>query len=924
LYDLQTGILLGVFSSFAIFIQETAGTAPVKLDVDAGLVASHAIWGIRSARVVARMRGAIRLISFQGFLFFAAVQPALREAAKQHLKGDTVIFLVIDLSAVLGMDDSSPQEFKTLASMARKVGTSLVFCGAAPGILTKLRKAGTFPVDHTEEILEGDDLSDPAQVMANLKGGEGSEERWENRFFVIETTDLALEFCELTLALRTVMFCAESVAPPSEDLQRLGQMFNRDLAHYKQSLDVGDFIEAKQGETFVLIQGAVEASVKLQGLDHKDLRPEAVVVYRSLEGLELDYCFSGGAPGTLECIEPAECLMIPESAIQELRDSGHWPEVEVLWSQLAEFMASAMHPLAMKATMHDVHGTFSSAARESYETAVADYMQEAGPRPNPNEDVSEYQRALMQKVLEGSGERMRQLRKSITVNFGGEQPVFSGLHNNRSRVGSTASAASAVSGAGAGRARGVSFADDVKREDSENASKSKSLKQMMRDKGMTMGSEDDARSRTSTVDSGAIMVGDDMDGGVGPQSIGRSRPPKWSVDLQFALCGEGQEQQYRDKAMFLDPDEASSVAAAVAMLNTRAIQCPEGFCVVFSAKMRTYFVVFDENSKDVARSRLAFSSTRTTPSPMPVASTLPPTVSSGRAAPTLPASSAVDKSRSMPPARSSTGGSSSVPESVSRSRTEVPTGSAQRSANSANAKRQPPPQAAQESDDSGWSGGQESEESEEEHAEGRDKELDLTAVRSDQQKQLFGAALPAAPESQISGAALSSMPRRQAPPNASQGFAPPRRAAPPSSAAPGSTQSRFDGFEPKLYHASKVGRDTKVMAVPLTQDALNDDDAFVLDTGETIYVYAGDKASPHEKNAANLFAENIESNRGSGICKATQQVDDEFWKWFEEDEGVKPSSTLRRGASAQWDQQSSQVGPPADYPAPVSHYSVVG
>ena len=73
-----------------------------------------------------------------------------------------------------------------------------------------------------------------------------------------------------------------------------------------------------------------------------------------------------------------------------------------------------------------------------------------------------------------------------------------------------------------------------------------------------------------------------------------------------------------------------------------------------------------------------------------------------------------------------------------------------------------------------------------------------------------------------------------------------------------------------LTHARRLGQ------VPCTRASLNDGDSFVLDAGEKVYVWNGDNASPFEKLAANLAAENLESQR-AGSAKATTNLDDEFW-----------------------------------------------
>jgi len=82
-------------------------------------------------------------------------------------------------------------------------------------------------------------------------------------------------------------------------------------------------------------------------------------------------------------------------------------------------------------------------------------------------------------------------------------------------------------------------------------------------------------------------------------------------------------------------------------------------------------------------------------------------------------------------------------------------------------------------------------------------------------------------------------------------------------------------FSPTLWHISKEGRqETEKTEVILHLSSLNHHDAFVLDAGETIYVWCGDQSRTFEKTEANLFAESLEQLRGGST---THTVDDVFW-----------------------------------------------
>ena len=65
----------------------------------------------------------------------------------------------------------------------------------------------------------------------------------------------------------------------------------------------------------------------------------------------------------------------------------------------------------------------------------------------------------------------------------------------------------------------------------------------------------------------------------------------------------------------------------------------------------------------------------------------------------------------------------------------------------------------------------------------------------------------------------------------------------------GGVASAFNHVEPnayisKLLHVKKVGKTTSIIEVPCKRDSLNEGDAFILDTGATIYVWAGSSCSP--------------------------------------------------------------------------------
>eukprot|EP00930_Biecheleria_cincta_P098610 TRINITY_DN9026_c0_g1_i1.p1 TRINITY_DN9026_c0_g1~~TRINITY_DN9026_c0_g1_i1.p1 ORF type:complete len:245 (-),score=58.88 TRINITY_DN9026_c0_g1_i1:317-1051(-) len=85
-----------------------------------------------------------------------------------------------------------------------------------------------------------------------------------------------------------------------------------------------------------------------------------------------------------------------------------------------------------------------------------------------------------------------------------------------------------------------------------------------------------------------------------------------------------------------------------------------------------------------------------------------------------------------------------------------------------------------------------------------------------------------------------------------------------------------EGYAAKLFVVRRVKGKTTIVQSPLKKSIINENDCFVLDATNRIYVYAGKQASPFEKAAANQKAEHIESER-AGHAQATQDIDEEFW-----------------------------------------------
>lgn len=83
----------------------------------------------------------------------------------------------------------------------------------------------------------------------------------------------------------------------------------------------------------------------------------------------------------------------------------------------------------------------------------------------------------------------------------------------------------------------------------------------------------------------------------------------------------------------------------------------------------------------------------------------------------------------------------------------------------------------------------------------------------------------------------------------------------------------------RLYQIHRAKQVTRSFQVPLACSSLNDGDAFLLDSGSTIYTWFGTQSSPFEKERTAQMAHNMAENR-HGRCKVEVDVDDdneEFW-----------------------------------------------
>lgn len=83
-------------------------------------------------------------------------------------------------------------------------------------------------------------------------------------------------------------------------------------------------------------------------------------------------------------------------------------------------------------------------------------------------------------------------------------------------------------------------------------------------------------------------------------------------------------------------------------------------------------------------------------------------------------------------------------------------------------------------------------------------------------------------------------------------------------------------YEPRLLMVKRTKRTTKAYQIPVDAKNLNHGDAFVLDAGLKVYMWAGEEANAFEKSKAANLQNNIVGSR-NGKAKKVMEEDDEFW-----------------------------------------------
>ena len=88
----------------------------------------------------------VQILRVSGFVFFGTAN-ALLERIRKRVETGAIMFLVVDLRRVTGMDASAVLSFSKVARLAEASGFGLVFAGVSDGVESQLRRGGVVAAD---------------------------------------------------------------------------------------------------------------------------------------------------------------------------------------------------------------------------------------------------------------------------------------------------------------------------------------------------------------------------------------------------------------------------------------------------------------------------------------------------------------------------------------------------------------------------------------------------------------------------------------------------------------------------------------------------------------------------------------------------------------------------------------------------------
>ena len=138
------GVAAGIVLACVIFSYRYAKLGPVKRHITAASLSSHVERAKEQAAILRRDGDAIHIYWISGYLFFGS-SDRLFEEIRQRIEGQRsprIAFIILDMTAVPGMDSSAVVSLIKLKNVCIKQGAQLVFCGLDEAAKAKLAADG--------------------------------------------------------------------------------------------------------------------------------------------------------------------------------------------------------------------------------------------------------------------------------------------------------------------------------------------------------------------------------------------------------------------------------------------------------------------------------------------------------------------------------------------------------------------------------------------------------------------------------------------------------------------------------------------------------------------------------------------------------------------------------------------------------------
>jgi SulP family sulfate permease len=139
-----TGVGAGIVLACIMFSYSYAKLGPVKRHVTGGSLSSHVERAKDQADILRAEGNAIHIYWISGYLFFGSSDRLFEEIRRliQEQERPTIAYVILDMTAVPGMDSSAVFSLIKLKNFCGKQSTQLVFCGLGEPAKRKLEADG--------------------------------------------------------------------------------------------------------------------------------------------------------------------------------------------------------------------------------------------------------------------------------------------------------------------------------------------------------------------------------------------------------------------------------------------------------------------------------------------------------------------------------------------------------------------------------------------------------------------------------------------------------------------------------------------------------------------------------------------------------------------------------------------------------------